>query len=565
MDNLESLLQIKRMLKVNAYKIVLASVWLIIGLGMYALLMSGCANRGVIHGGPRDTVPPVLIVERSTPNRQVHFRPQEIILYFDEWIQLHNPTKEIFITPPLEGRYDVKAHGKRVVMRFSEETQWQDRTTYLIHFGRAIRDLHEGNPADSILYVFSTGAHIDSLQLYGRIVDVETNAPVEGSTVLLYAVRKDSPAVRDLPDYMAFSDRNGRFHFQYLRDDSFHLLAVVDNNRNYRVDFEIERHGFYPHPVASSKPPDSLEVVLFPPPQSPRVLRTMKTNTALKVELSTPPERVSIQLAPPTFSFRYAVIQDTLYIIWHADAGQELERVYLRFADQQWDTIELGEVRRTFQWPREVRLIGSETILTEAEKGWLLAFNQPVSWDTARIDLLEDGRAISSDKWTLEQDSASWRWKIHCPWQHTRRYQCIVSPGAWQGPSGRANPDTVEVILPTVDARELGSYIIRMHFNKDRDTSARAGIVRLIRDEDIAREMCYSTRDSVWQVEWKYLSPGNYHFIHIEDIDADCLWDTGDWQRRVQPERIERHSLPPLRANWETVIDIYIAERRDKE
>lgn len=553
------------MCRANAYKILRAFLLFSAGIGMYVLLMSGCANRGIIHGGPRDTVPPVLIVERSTPNRQVHFRPQEIILYFDEWIQLHNPTKEIFITPPLQGRYEVKARGKRVVMRFSEETQWRDRTTYLIHFGRAIRDLHEGNPADSILYVFSTGAHIDSLQLYGRLVDVETNAPVEGATVLLYAVRKDSSAVRDLPDYMAFSDRKGRFHFQYLREDSFILLAVVDKNRNYKVDFEVERHGFYPHPVKSLKPPDSLEIVLFPPLQNPRVLRIMKSSSALKVELSTAPERVFLQLEPPTLPFRYAVLEDTLYIVWHPDTGQQLKRVYLRFLDQPRDTIDLSEVRRTFQWPGEVRLVGREVLLTEKEKGWRFDFNQSVSWDTARIVLLEDGRAISTDQWTLVEDSTRWSWKIYYPWQHTQHYRCIVHPGGWRAHSGRSNPDTVEFSLPTVDVRELGSYIIRMHFNKGGGALTRTGIMRLMRDGRVWRELCYTTSDSVRQVEWKYLSPGTYHFIHIEDSDADCLWDTGDWQRRAQPERIVRHALPPLRANWETVVDIYVAEQRAEE
>jgi|GEM_PF-1338326 len=565
MDNVEALLYTKRMVKANAYKLCLASVLLGAAMALVELLMSGCANRGVIQGGPRDTLPPVLIVERSTPNRQVHFRPREIILHFDEWIQLHNPTKEIFITPPLQGRYEIKAHGKRVMMRFSPETQWQERTTYLIHFGRAIRDLHEGNPADSILYVFSTGAVIDSLQLSGRIVDVESHIPVEGATVLLYAVRKDSPVVRDLPDYMSFSNHNGEFLFPHLRADSFLVLAVMDKNRNYKVDFEVERHGFYPRAIKSTNPPDSLEIVLFSPRVKPRVLRAMKNAHALKLELSSVPESVVIQLEPSHIPFRHTVVVDTLYIVWGPDTGGRIERVYLRFSDQQSDTIDVGELRRTFRWPEQLRLVGREGLLTETEKGWRLEFNQPVLWDTTLVDLMSDGQKIEPQQWTLIPDTTGWIWKVHYPWQHTQSYECVVYPGGWRALSGQSPTDTIVFSLPTVDERELGSYTIRLHLGANADERSSSGIVRLLRDNHVWRERCYSTEDTLWQVEWKFLPPGTYHFIHIRDLDADCQWDTGDWLRLKQPEGITRHPLPPLRANWVTVIDIYEGEDKTKK
>lgn len=38
----------------------------------------------------------------------------------------------------------------------------QANTTYAINFGKAIADVHEGNVNDTIRYVFSTGATIDS-------------------------------------------------------------------------------------------------------------------------------------------------------------------------------------------------------------------------------------------------------------------------------------------------------------------------------------------------------------------------------------------------------------------
>ena len=50
----------------------------------------------------------------------------------------------------------------------------QPNSTYYIQFGNAIRDVNEGNVAKDFSYVFSTGDHIDSMTLSGRVLMAET-------------------------------------------------------------------------------------------------------------------------------------------------------------------------------------------------------------------------------------------------------------------------------------------------------------------------------------------------------------------------------------------------------
>lgn len=44
-------------------------------------------------------------------------------------------------------------------------------TTYMFNFGDAVVDVTENNKAKDLVYVFSTGASIDSLSLSGTVVD----------------------------------------------------------------------------------------------------------------------------------------------------------------------------------------------------------------------------------------------------------------------------------------------------------------------------------------------------------------------------------------------------------
>ena len=51
------------------------------------LFLASCANRGQgPQGGPRDTIPP-LVVEETPLNGTLLFKAKEIVVHFDEYIQ----------------------------------------------------------------------------------------------------------------------------------------------------------------------------------------------------------------------------------------------------------------------------------------------------------------------------------------------------------------------------------------------------------------------------------------------------------------------------------------------
>ena len=131
------------------------------------LLMASCANRGQgPQGGPRDTIPP-LVLEESPVNGTWLFQGKEIVVHFDEYIQLDDIQKNVMISPPQQNAPEIKAIGKRLTVKFQEDLQ--DSTTYTIDFGAAICDYNEKTPLQGYVYSFSTGEYIDSLSISGLL------------------------------------------------------------------------------------------------------------------------------------------------------------------------------------------------------------------------------------------------------------------------------------------------------------------------------------------------------------------------------------------------------------
>lgn len=144
-------------------------------LTLFTLLIwiSSCANIKPITGGDDDHIPPKIIKEKSTPNYQKNFASRKIILHFDEWVKLDNPTANIIVSPTTEYPLNYTLKGKTLIVKLNEKETLKENTTYSIQFGDAIQDITANNKASTIKYVFSTGDYIDSLMIRGIVKDAK--------------------------------------------------------------------------------------------------------------------------------------------------------------------------------------------------------------------------------------------------------------------------------------------------------------------------------------------------------------------------------------------------------
>lgn len=216
-------------------------------------LLVRCANTTTPQGGPRDTIPPVLMV--ATPeNFSTKFAAKRIFVEFNEYVQLKDQHKEFFTSPRMKSKPTLSIRGRGVMIDIKDTLR--DDQTYVLNFGAALRDNNEGNPLHSFSYVFSTGEEIDSMWMSGYTADAQKSDSVGKSYIYFYradslaadtAVRTaefDSTLLRREPDAIARAETNGIFLAQHLKPIDYRIYAFQDKNDNQMYDPGTDLVGF---------------------------------------------------------------------------------------------------------------------------------------------------------------------------------------------------------------------------------------------------------------------------------------------------------------------------------
>lgn len=206
------------------------SIIILLVLGFCYLLSimgSGCAQIGMPTGGPRDTIPPILL-NSNPPNKTIHFDGNRVTFTFDEYVHLQDLQKYLLVSPEPKIIPNVTSKLKTVSIKIRDTLQ--PNTTYSYQFGNAIQDINENNPIHNFTYVFSTGSYIDSLTFSGNVVLAETGKVDSTLLALLYSNLDDSAVYKQKPRYVARLDSSGKFEFRYLAPGAYHLYALKDES-----------------------------------------------------------------------------------------------------------------------------------------------------------------------------------------------------------------------------------------------------------------------------------------------------------------------------------------------
>ena len=217
----------------EGYKIVLrVAVVLLFGGAFF----SRCANIMTPEGGPKDTIPPV-IVKLNPDNFTTNFKEKKIYIEFDEFVQIKDQNKELFTSPAMKKAPQVVLRGKGILITIRDTLL--ENTTYAIDFGSAIRDNNEGNPLNAMRYVFSTGDKVDSMMCSGYTADSYKADSVSRTFIWFYVADSlpntpdyDSTMFNRKPDVIARAQNNGIFIAQNLKPINYRIYAFGDKNDN---------------------------------------------------------------------------------------------------------------------------------------------------------------------------------------------------------------------------------------------------------------------------------------------------------------------------------------------
>jgi hypothetical protein len=196
------------------------------------VVLNGCANMIPPTGGPRDSLPPVLV--RVTPvDSSKNFKTKTIVFTFDEYIdQPQEQFKNLIISPTPSVMPQVETKLRTLTVKIKDTLE--PNTTYYYNFGKMIKDVNEGNVLDGLTYIFSTGNTIDSLQLSGNVVLAETGGIDSTLMVMLHRNGDDSAVMKERPRFVTRLDGKGFFRFQYLPAGKYYLYALKDETNSGR-------------------------------------------------------------------------------------------------------------------------------------------------------------------------------------------------------------------------------------------------------------------------------------------------------------------------------------------
>ena len=223
--------------------------------GMVALFLSAflcrCATIGTPTGGPRDTLPPVIV--HMNPDNFATDRPtvghERIFIEFDEFVQLKDQQKEFYTSPAMKKKPLVTLRGRGIVVQLRDTLE--PNTTYALNFGSAIRDNNEGNPLYSMRYVFSTGPEIDSMLASGYTADAYKADSVPKSYIWFFpadsvehVAEYDSTLFKYKPSVIARAETNGIFIAQNLKPIDYVVYGFQDKNDNQLYEPGVDQIGF---------------------------------------------------------------------------------------------------------------------------------------------------------------------------------------------------------------------------------------------------------------------------------------------------------------------------------
>ncbi len=545
---------------------------MVIGM-IVVLLFYACAHVVSPTGGPRDEDPPE-VVRSSPPNYSPNFDDEQIRIFFDEFVTLHNIRQQLLVSPPMETMPEISIRGRSIVIDIDEELR--PNTTYNFFFGDAIRDITEGNAIPNFQFVLSTGDHVDSLALGGRVKNAYTLSPEEGVYVMMYDNIYDSVPYLERPVYLAKTDEEGKFVISNMAEGRYKMFALDDQNYNFKYDLPDERIGFLDslvRPRALEAPDDTLSMDTLRIPEIDhahtlylfreedtvqRITHSQLTREGLiTLGFRVPFDSVYVREVKQPFDHQwhipeYGENRDTLRI-WFADTGRDTLFLEVRDRDQVLDTVVRSTRPRRPARERDEEEEPSLGISPDFRRRGAVPFFRPLTLnsqhpveeiDTNHIQLYIHDSIPHPSQFHLS-GHARRSITMHPPLEEETSYQLKLFPGAFTDIFGLTN-DTLNISFTTTSRENYGNLFMDI----DMPPTEYQNILQLLTaDKDVLKE---KTIDEGGRYVFRHLTASRYLVRLIEDLDGSGSWTTGDYLRGRQPEPV--HMLPDtiqVRENWD--------------
>ncbi|MEJ5315591.1 MAG: Ig-like domain-containing protein [Tenuifilum sp.] len=562
-----------------------------VGASVLVLLMfPRCAKVVSPTGGPKDTIPPVLVNSNPKLNA-TGFSGQKIVLEFDEFIQLKELQQKLLVSPPLKSKPQPKQKGKKLELELTDTLK--PNTTYTFYFSDAVRDNNEGNPIKNFIFSFSTGQTIDTLTLSGRVLNAISNEPVENALVMLYDSFTDTLPYTTLPNHIAKTDKDGKFTLVNLKPIKYKLVVIDDKNGNYLYNQGTESIGFISNEVnPSDKTPKSFSIRLFRE-ELPNQIVTgydRPERNILSLGFSRKPVGgFSLKPVDRLKLMNWYIVEpdnngDTLklWIVNDEIANRDTLMAILEYQKTdllyrlkpQTDTLrflyykeEVQQSKRKGKKDEAVQVKKGFTVSTSLPSDRMVIPNVPFELtlpipirkaDNTKISIFNTTDSIADEQIKLKVDSLNPRiFRFEKDWKPNTSYKLTILPGAFEDYTGQTN-DTLMLEMIGADPEKYGTLRINL------TGVSKSAVVELLSEKGIPVDTRTIQGNGI--VEFSFVKPGKYRLRFIDDSNSNGKWDSGSYMKRIQPERViyftdeKTKGVINIRANWDSELQFSLKQ-----
>lgn len=519
-------------------------------VAMVSSFLVKCATIAAPQGGPKDTQPPKLITS-STENYSTNFKASNIVLSFDEFIKLDNPTQNITTSPPLVNKANFNATKNKLFITFKEPLEAD--ITYHLNFGNSIVDLNESNPLPNFQFIFSTGEKIDSIAFNGSL-DLINDTKISNTTLVgLYRDFEDSIFYKEAPFYYSLVKEDGSFEFTNLKNGSYQVIALADLNGNKYYDMPTEAVGFLTDKINLDSNLSNLKIPLFiSEPETYRILSFSNNinNYLINYEFSKSlayKDSLSVEFLnqDSTYYFNYKVASDRRKVIVNLDARIDsftnivsVVKINNILVDTFQHSIS-GLKKPTQEYSlKSPKIILGDSIIINATLPVIsienkIAIIDTLKQDTVRFSInqnIDNQLFVTYDKDLLKKNV----------------YTLLIEDSVLVDQFERFN-ESIKMPLEILDIEDAG--LLKLNF-EDADSSIQYILNILDETKKIVHSKIINFKDVSWTLP--YLLPAKYTIQIIEDTNLNGVWNSGSIVNRTFPEKISTFSKEiNVRPNWE--------------
>ncbi len=526
----------------NTYFVVIVAFFISV------LSFTGCAKRGTITGGPKDTIAPVL-VNCYPENYTTNFDGNEIKITFNELIKVKNINKQLIISPPMKTTPIIVPQGsasKFISIKILDTLQ--PNTTYSFNFGQSITDNNEGNPYSQFKYVLSTGSYIDSLAIMGKIKDAFEEKPDNFVSVQLYDAETftDSTVYKETPLYVTNTlDSLKVFALENLKAGKYHIIALKDVNNNFKFDPKKDKIAFLKNTI--SAPNDTLfELELFQEKPSFKAEKPyQQTNNKLFMGFEGDPKGAKISATDGVNNvplimtkfpeknkdsvqlFMPLIKADSLLITVEKENFKETFKAKIK-EQKETDSLKISPIQKGTLHFRDKFKISTTTPLKNINKELMTLLNQ----DSTKVDF--------NYSYNEFEQEITFDFKK----EENQKYQFEFLPNTFEDIYETKN-DTLSFIFNTKAFTDYGNLRVNLKSAKRFPL-----VLEIITTKGDVIASAISKGEKT--LTFDALEPNIYKLRIIYDDNGNGIWDTGNYLDKRQAEEIQYYPKEiDVRANWD--------------